>query len=112
VWVSSQAETRNSRKVIAAAAFALLIAAQVLALSHDHRVDNSRRFVPQTQTAADADLCGLCLLVYHAPLNAAAPPALERPQAEIITAPLAEIRSFTFGSHPFWLTRAPPYAAA
>src|SRR5579863_4914204 len=108
---SARVIRRDDRKIVAVIAASLLIAAQFLALAHYHRSDGSRGFAPQTQIANDADLCGLCALVFHAPLSPAAAPVINRPRGAIILAPATP--GGIFGSRPLALslTRAPPSAA-
>ncbi len=98
-------------KWVASAAALLIVAAQLLALAHYHNTPGSPRFDPQPQTVAADDICGLCLLVFHAPLSLASTPAVERPRVETVAAFSAETHTFAAGSHSFFLTRAPPSLA-
>jgi hypothetical protein len=100
-----------SRKWVASAAALLIVAAQLLALAHSHNTPGSPRFEPQAQTVAADDICGLCLLVFHAPLSLASKPALDQPRVETVAAFSAETYTFASGSHSFFLTRAPPSLA-
>jgi hypothetical protein len=91
---------------VALLAAILIAAAQLLALAHSH--DHTLRFETQPQAAASADLCGLCVLVFHAPLSLSSAPEPGQPQGEFNPAPPAGGFSYVAGSHPFFLTRAPP----
>jgi hypothetical protein len=106
-----RATSGRSGKWVATLAAVLIVAAQSLALAHSHNSPDPSRFTPQTQTTAADAICGLCILAFHAPLNLAASPALERPRLETVASFFAETHSFAFGSHPFFLTRAPPSQA-
>lgn len=101
----------RSGKWVAALAAVLIVAAQSLALAHSHNTAGPPRFTPQAQTAAADDICGLCILAFHAPLSLASTPALERPRLEMVAAFSAETHTFALGSHSFFLTRAPPSQA-
>jgi len=98
-------------KIGATLAAVLIVGAQLLALAHSHNTSGPPHFAPQTQAVAAEDICGLCVLVFHAPLSLASTPAFERPRLEAIAAFCAETHSFASGSHSFFLTRAPPSLA-
>ena len=86
----------------------VIVAAQLLALAHSHSSSGAPRFAPPTQTAAAVDICGLCMLVLHAPLSLGSTPALDRPRSAMAVASGAQTLSFASSSHSFFLTRAPP----
>ena len=69
---------RSGAKSIALFGAVLILAAQFLALTHFHQGNPTRQLNAQTQVVADDGLCALCILAFHAPLNPAATPALER----------------------------------
>lgn len=89
----------------------LIVAAQLLALAHSHPASGPPGFATDTQAVAADDICGLCVLVFHAPLSRASTPALGQPRFELVIAPGAENHSFASSSHSFFLTRAPPAVA-
>jgi len=103
-------DARGARKSLSAFAAALILSAQLLAVSHYHQTDPVRRFNAQAQIFADDGLCALCTLAFHLPLNPAAGPSLERPQIDVrpVDQPVAHV----VGSRPSSLiqTRAPPAA--
>jgi hypothetical protein len=99
------------RKAGVALAALLIVTAQLLAFAHSHPLPGSPRFASQTQAIAADNICGLCLLVLHAPLSLAATSAIKRPSLEVVPAILAETTTFSSGSHSFFLTRAPPSLA-
>jgi len=101
----------HGRKLGMTLAALLIVVAQLLALAHSHPTPGSPRFEPQAQTVAADDICGLCLLVFHAPLSLASTPALDQPRVETVAAFSAESYTFASGSHSFFLTRAPPSLA-
>ena len=101
---------RSGAKSIALFGAVLILAAQFLALTHFHQGAPARQFNTQTQVVADDGLCALCILAFHAPLNPATTPALERPlvEARLVDAALARPRDAD--SHASCQTRAPPTA--
>jgi hypothetical protein len=103
---------RGGAKSIALAGAVLIVAAQLLALAHNHQGNPTRQFNAQTQVVADDGLCALCNLAFHAPLNPAASPSIARPYAEprLLDAAVASVHVST----PFssCQTRAPPAAIA
>jgi hypothetical protein len=106
------AAIRSGVRTIALTAAALILGAQLVALTHFHQGNPARRFNAQAQVVADDGLCALCMLVFHAPFNPAAAPPLRHPQAE---ARFAEPTVADFhGSDSFssCQTRAPPAALA
>lgn len=99
---------RSGAKSIALFGAALILAAQFLALTHFHQGNPSRQFNAQTQAATDDGLCALCILAFHAPLNPAAMPALERPHADVRMVDAALALLCSADSHRLCHTRAPP----
>lgn len=108
---SVRRQSERGRRFIATYAVALLLSAQLLALAHYHQSDSSRRFTPQTQVSADADRCGLCLLVLHTPLNPVASPVIDRPRFDTLPERIARAVQVGSDANPFVLTRAPPAVA-
>jgi hypothetical protein len=104
-------EQRRRGEWVATVAALLIVAAQLLALAHSHPTPGAPRFEPQTQAVAADDICGLCVLEFHAPFGIASTPALDQPLLEIVAAFRAETCTFASGSHSFFLTRAPPSLA-
>ena len=100
----------SARKSLGAFAAALILAAQLLAVSHYHQTDPVRRFNAQAQILADDGLCALCTLAFHLPLNPAAGSSLERPHIEV--RPVEQPVAHVICSRPYSLsqTRAPPAA--
>jgi len=99
---------RGGRKSLGVFAAALILGAQLLAVSHYHQTDPVRRFNAQAQILADDGLCALCTLAFHLPLNPAAGPNVERPQVDVrpVDQPAAHViysRSYSLNR-----TRAPP----
>ncbi|HZP44125.1 MAG TPA: hypothetical protein VFB15_00610 [Candidatus Binataceae bacterium] len=87
---------------------AIVVAAQLAALVHTHKIDGPRRFASQTQSAAAGDLCELCLLEFYAPLNPPPRPTIVRP---FIAPTFVFVRKTLFqrnSSYDFSATRAPP----
>jgi hypothetical protein len=84
----------------------LIVVAQTVALGHSH--DSARRFVPQTQSAGSADICELCVLAFHTPVNPTDRPVVERPHLEKLAALAAEPQIHIAGSYSYCPTRAPP----
>lgn len=105
-------DARGARRTLGAFAAALVLAAQLLAVSHYHQSDPVRRFNAQAQILADDGLCALCTLAFHLPLNPAASPSIERPQID--ARPLEQPIAHVIGLRPYSLslTRAPPTATA
>jgi hypothetical protein len=101
---------RSGAKSIALFGAVLILAAQFLALTHFHRGNPTRQLSAQTVVAADDGLCALCILAFHAPLNPAATPALERPLVDVRLVDAAVVRPRTSDSHALCQTRAPPPA--
>jgi hypothetical protein len=99
------------RKPVAAFAAALILVAQLLAVSHYHQTDPVRRFNAQAQVLADDGLCPLCTLAFHLPLNPAAAPAIERPQLDICAAETTVPRYHVLRPYSLSRTRAPPSPA-
>jgi len=99
---------RGGAKSIAVAGVALILAAQLVALTHFHQRNPTRQFNAQTQLVTDDGLCALCILALHAPANPAATPSIARPYAEtrLLDATIAALHiSVPFSS---CRTRAPP----
>lgn len=98
---------RGYAKPIARVVGILILGAQLIALGHSHQGNLTRQFNAHPQVVVD-DLCALCLLAFHTPLNPAATPAVARPYAEIRLVD-ASITSL-YVSIPFssYRTRAPP----
>jgi hypothetical protein len=103
-------DARGARKSLSAFAAALVLASQLLAVSHYHQSDPVRRFNAQAQILADEGLCALCTLAFHLPLNPAIGPSLDRPQID--TRPIEQPVTHVIGLRPYSLsqTRAPPAA--
>jgi len=101
---------RRSAKSIALLGALLILTAQFLALAHFHQGNPTRQINAQAQ-AADDGLCALCILAFHAPLNPAATPAIERPYAEIRPRDVAVARPHVHASYASCRTRAPPAAS-
>lgn len=101
---------RGGAKSIALFGAVLILAAQFLALTHFHQGNPTRQLNAQTQVVADDGLCALCILAFHAPLNPAAMPALERPHADVRLVDAALARPRSADSHALCQTRAPPPA--
>lgn len=101
-------DASGARKSLGVFAAALILGAQLLAVSHYHQTDPVRRFSAQAQILADDGICALCTLAFHLPLNPAASPTLERPKIDVrpVDQPVAQV----VGSRPCSLiqTRAPP----
>jgi hypothetical protein len=101
---------RGGAKSIALAAAVLILAAQLLALAHNHQGNPTRQFNAHSQVVADDGLCALCNLAFHAPLNPAPTPSIARPYTELrlIDTAIASLHVST----PFssCQTRAPPAA--
>jgi hypothetical protein len=106
------ASIRSSAKSIALFAAAVIVAAQFLALAHIHQRNPTRLLNAQSQVVADDRLCALCLLAFHAPINPAVAPAVERPYAEIRLVNAAIARLHLSASYSSCRTRAPPAALA
>ena len=102
---------KDGRRVIATLAIALLLGAQLLALAHSHNVAGRPSLAPPAQTVAAQDICGLCILVLHAPLSPVSPPSIDQPHLALVPALAADTQTFASGSHSFFLTRAPPSPA-
>lgn len=102
---------RDSRKTIASTAIALLLAAQLVALAHSHNVAGRPSLAPPAQTVAAQDICGLCILILHAPLSPVSTPAINQPHLDAVPALVAETDTFASSPHSFFLTRAPPFPA-
>ncbi len=101
---------RGGAKSIALLCSVMILAAQLLALGHYHQVNPTRQFNAQSQVVADDGLCALCILAFHAPVNPATVPSIERPYAEFrqVDVAIASLPvSVTFSS---CRTRAPPAA--
>jgi hypothetical protein len=101
---------RSGAKSIALFGAVLILAAQFLALTHFHQGNPTRQLNAQTQVVADDGFCALCILAFHAPLNPAAMPALERPHLAIRLSYAALARPRSADSHALSQTRAPPLA--
>jgi hypothetical protein len=99
----------RGRKLGVTLAALVIVAAQLVALAHSHNRPGSPRFEPQTVVAGD--MCGLCLLVFHAPISLASTPALDQPRVETVAAFRGKTHTLALGSHSFFLTRAPPSLA-
>lgn len=100
----------RSAKSIALFGAVLILAAQFLALAHFHQSNPTRQLNARRQIVADDGLCALCIIAFHAPLNPAATPAIERPYAEIRLVDAAIARIHVSGPFSSCHTRAPPAA--
>jgi hypothetical protein len=106
-WSKPPAMREQSRRLLATLACVLILGAQLLALAHSH-VRPGPQLAPQTETSTTQDLCGLCVLVFHAPLSFASAPTVAPPRLRPVQTTLAEVAIHASGSHSFFLTRAPP----
>lgn len=106
----SKDAARGSLKATVSFAAALILAAQLLAISHYHQAD-SAPFNAHAQIVTDDGLCALCALAFHLPLNPAATPMVQRPQVDVRPADRAERYVIASRSHSLSLTRAPPTVA-
>ena len=89
-------------------AAALLLFGQFAASAHSHPDELTRATSERLALTAPQPLCALCMLAFHSPASASAPPAVEDPQPVVEAPQLAAsagYRSFHFASS---LTRAPP----
>ena len=72
---------------------ALLLTAQLLAVSHVHQLPSGRSIHTNAQTVADDGLCALCLFHFNCPVDASAPLILAQPAPiEVSMAPTASSR--------------------
>jgi hypothetical protein len=95
------------RPITAIFAAALIVFIQLVGTSHYHNLPSSRH-AAQTQLSADAELCPICLVAFHAP--AASSPALAQssPKIEIhwvLASDSSEKSEIAYEDH---FGRAPP----
>lgn len=99
---------RRSPRMAAAAAL-LLLACQLIAVSHWHVKRIRGQGLPATvSSVSNPDLCPVCLLAFHCPVSSAAGPALQPPRTEDRPLPSFHrsfIRALAVFGH---LVRAPP----
>jgi hypothetical protein len=109
-WASDQRRNSGRWRLLGASlTVAIILAAQIVALAHSH--NSTRRFAPQTQSLGSADICELCVLAFHTPLNPAHKPLVERPHLEKLAAFPAESKAYISGPYSYCPTRAPPSVA-
>jgi hypothetical protein len=109
---STGTSVRKRASSIALFGAVLILAAQFLAVAHFHQGNPNRQINAQTQVAANDGLCALCILAFHAPVNPAASPAIERPHAEVRPVDTAIAQPHVSVSYSSCRTRAPPTAVA
>jgi len=102
--------TRSSRSIAIFVA-TLMLAAQVVAVAHFHRVPSRDSFNAVAQAGADSGVCPLCVLAFHASANPPSTPSIATPSVAHLSPLVAAagiLPRIVFASA---LTRAPPLAA-
>jgi hypothetical protein len=108
---SDHQRTCRYTKAVARFAWIVLLAAQSLAVAHYHPVNSFPELASQVQRVADADLCALCNLAMHTPLESGALPFIQHSLIAIVVAPAASPVSRLSSVQASLFSRAPPAAA-
>jgi hypothetical protein len=105
--IERRTSERRTKWGVTLAAF-VVVTAQLLALAHSHSGPGPTSYDRLPQTAATDYICGLCILVFHAPLSLAEQPPPERPRVEELATRSLESSVFVLDSPSPFLTRGPP----